>query len=85
MNTIPDSIRINPVAAMLDDLRRKYAQLSRVGKLFGLIVADQNAKVLAANSFFHTKLNYWDVGAIGAALYGVGKQARDFFHADKLD
>lgn len=85
MSSLPDSIRTNPLAHLLDDLRRKYAQLSRVGKIYGLIVADQDAKVLAANTFFHHKLNYWDVGAIGAALYGVGKQARDFFQADNLD
>ncbi len=85
MATIPDQLRSNAVATLLDELRVKYGKLSRTGKLYGLIVADQDAKVLAANTFFHHKLNYWDVGAIGAALYGVGKQARDFFQAQDLD
>lgn len=85
MTVVPDQLRTNAIADLLDEFRLKYGQFSRIGKLYGLIVADQDAKVLASNTFFHQKLNYWDVGAIGAALYGVGKQARDFFQAKNLD
>lgn len=70
---------------MLDDFLRKYKQLSRRGHIFGLALVDQDAKVLAVNSFFDNQHNFWNIGAIGAALHGVGKQGRDFFHAQKIN
>jgi predicted regulator of Ras-like GTPase activity (Roadblock/LC7/MglB family) len=82
---IPDQIRGNALAKILDDFRSKYGSLSRTGRLMGLVIADQDAKVLAVNSFFEAKINYWDVGAIGAALYGVAKQGKDFFDAKDLE
>ncbi|MFX0009862.1 MAG: hypothetical protein ACFE9R_06085, partial [Candidatus Hermodarchaeota archaeon] len=33
---------------------------------------------------FDRKLNYWDLSSIGAALYGVARQAQDFFDSDAL-
>ena len=82
---VPDLIRNNKLSAILDSFREKYGQLSRVGRLNGLLIVDQDAKVLAVNQFFDSNLNYWDIGAIGAALYGVSKQGRDFLNAGDLD
>jgi hypothetical protein len=79
MKPIPNQLRSGELTKILDQIRKDYGQLSRTGPLDGLIIADQNAKVLAVNTFFDTKLNYWDIGAIGAAFYGVSKQGRDFF------
>jgi predicted regulator of Ras-like GTPase activity (Roadblock/LC7/MglB family) len=82
---VPDIIRTNKLSIILDTFREKYGRLSRVGRLNGLLIVDQDAKVLAVNQFFDTNLNYWDIGAIGAALYGVSKQGRDFLSAGNLD
>lgn len=84
MKTVPDQIRNNALAKILDDIRLKYGQLSHNSSLLGLVITDSDAKVLATNTFFDTNINYWDVGAIGAALYGIGKQGRDFFAASEL-
>ncbi|MHA1796295.1 MAG: roadblock/LC7 domain-containing protein [Promethearchaeota archaeon] len=84
MKTVPDQIRNNNLTKILDDIRLKYGQLSQNSTLLGLVITDSDAKVLATNTFFDTDINYWDVGAIGAALYGIGKQARDFFSASDL-
>jgi predicted regulator of Ras-like GTPase activity (Roadblock/LC7/MglB family) len=70
---------------MLDEIRIDYGKLSKIGRLDGLCISDQDAKVLAVNTFFDTKLNYWDIGAIGAALYGVSKQGRDFFKSAEME
>ncbi len=82
---VPDVIRNNDLSRILDTFRERYGRLSRVGRLNGLLIVDQDAKVLAVNNFFDTHLNYWDIGAIGAALYGVSKQGRDFLSAGDLD
>lgn len=82
---VPDAIRHNELSQILDTFREKYGRLSRVGRLNGLLIVDQDAKVLAVNQFFDTNLNYWDIGAIGAALYGVSKQGRDFLSARNLN
>jgi predicted regulator of Ras-like GTPase activity (Roadblock/LC7/MglB family) len=85
MQAIPDALRANHLAAILDDIRTKYYSLVRAGQMHGLMIADQDAKVLAVNSFFDQNLSYWDIAALGAALYGVSKQGRDFFKAQDLD
>jgi predicted regulator of Ras-like GTPase activity (Roadblock/LC7/MglB family) len=82
---IPDQIRGNSLSRILDRLLKKYARLTTTGRIYGLALADQDAKILAVNTFFDTDFNYWDIGSIGAALYGVAKQAQDFFHAAALD
>jgi predicted regulator of Ras-like GTPase activity (Roadblock/LC7/MglB family) len=58
--------------------------LTRKGFIYGLIAIDQDAKIIAVDSRFDRKLNYWDLSSIGAALYGVARQAQDFFEADSL-
>ena len=85
MKAIPAQIRGNELSKFLDQIRADYAKLSSVGRIEGLVIADQDAKVLAVNTFFDTKMNYWDIGAIGAALYGVAKQGKDFFQAEDID
>jgi predicted regulator of Ras-like GTPase activity (Roadblock/LC7/MglB family) len=85
MQEIPTQLRGNDLSKILDGIRKRYHTLSRDGRLDGLVIADQDAKVLAVNSFFDQQLNYWDVGAIGAALYGISRQGRDFFRAEKLE
>ncbi len=85
MSNIPDQIRANNLAKILDEFRTKYLQLARNSQLHGIVICDQDAKVLAVNSFFDDSINYWDIGAIGAALYGVSKQGKDFFGASDLE
>jgi hypothetical protein len=85
MQAIPDALRANNLAGILDEIRAKYFSLVRAGLMHGLIIADQDAKVLAVNSFFDTHLSYWDIAALGVALYGVSKQGKDFFKAEDLD
>jgi len=85
MNSIPDQLRGNSLSTVLDRIRNDYVANVKRGRIFGLMIADQDAKVLAVDSFFDNKINYWDIGAIGAALYGVSKQGKDFFHADELE
>jgi predicted regulator of Ras-like GTPase activity (Roadblock/LC7/MglB family) len=58
--------------------------LTRRGYIYGLIAIDQDAKIIAIDSRFDRKLNYWDLSSIGAALFGVARQAQDFFETDSL-
>jgi predicted regulator of Ras-like GTPase activity (Roadblock/LC7/MglB family) len=37
------------------------------------------------DSRFDRSLNYWDLSAIGAALYGVSRQGQNLFEADFLE
>jgi predicted regulator of Ras-like GTPase activity (Roadblock/LC7/MglB family) len=69
---------------VLDDVRYNYGMLTRKGYIYGLIAIDQDAKIIAIDSRFDRKLNYWDLSSIGAALYGVARQAQDFFETDSL-
>ena len=59
--------------------------MTRKGYIYGLIAIDQDAKIIAIDSRFDRKLNYWDLSSIGAALYGVARQGQDFFEADDLE
>lgn len=70
---------------MLDEIRYQYGMLTRKGTIYGLIAIDQDAKIIAIDSRFDSHLNYWDLSSIGAALYGVSRQGRDFFDADYLE
>ncbi len=82
---IPALLQTNNIAKVLDKVHLNYSRLSRDGAIKGLMVVDQDAKVLAVNRHFYTKANFWDLGAIGAALYGVSVQGQDFFHASALE
>jgi predicted regulator of Ras-like GTPase activity (Roadblock/LC7/MglB family) len=85
LDTIPTAIVRNNLTPILDEIMRSYLRLTGSGAIYGLIVVDQDAKVLAVNSKFDTRMNYWDLGAIGAALYGISKQGSDFFGANQLE
>ncbi len=81
---VPRSLYENEIAEVLDDVRYNYGMLTRKGYIYGLIAIDQDAKIIAIDSRFDRKLNYWDLSSIGAALYGVARQAQDFFETDSL-
>ena len=84
-NTVPKMLYQNKIAEILDEVRVNYGKLTRKGYIYGLIAIDQDAKIIAIDSRFDNKLNYWDLSSIGAALYGVSRQGQDFFDADYLD
>lgn len=82
---IPRILYENKITEVLDDIRYNYGKLTRKGYIYGLIAIDQDAKIIAIDSRFDRKLNYWDLSSIGAALYGVAKQGQDFFRTDSLE
>ena len=82
---IPKVLYENKITEVLDELRENYGLLTRKGYIYGLIAIDQDAKIIAIDSRFDHKLNYWDLSSIGAALYGVARQGQDFFEADFLE
>ena len=81
---VPKVLYENEIAEVLDEVRYSYGMLTRRGYIYGLIAIDQDAKIVAIDSRFDRKLNYWDLSSIGAALYGVARQAQDFFETDSL-
>jgi predicted regulator of Ras-like GTPase activity (Roadblock/LC7/MglB family) len=81
---VPKALYENEIAQVLDEVRYNYGMLTRKGYIYGLIAIDQDAKIIAIDSRFDRKLNYWDLSSIGAALYGVARQAQDFFETDSL-
>ena len=81
---VPKALYENTISKVLDEVRYNYGMLTRKGYIYGLIAIDQDAKIIAIDSRFDRKLNYWDLSSIGAALYGVARQAQDFFETDSL-
>jgi len=75
----------NKITDVLDEIRYNYGKLTRKGIIYGLIAIDQDAKIIAIDSRFDRKLNYWDLSSIGAALYGVARQGQDFFETEELE
>ncbi len=84
-STIPKVLYENKITEVLDEIRLNYGKLTRKGYIYGLIAIDQDAKIIAIDSLFDRKLNYWDLSSIGAALYGVSRQGQDFFDTDYLE
>lgn len=82
---IPKVLYKNKIAEVMDDIRYNYGTLTRKGYIYGIIAMDQDAKIIAVDSRFDRKLNYWDLSSIGAALYGVARQGQDFFETDNLE
>ena len=82
---IPKMLYENKITEVLDDIRYNYGKLTRRGYIYGLIAIDQDAKIIAIDSRFDRKLNYWDLSSIGAALYGVARQGQDFFETEDLE
>lgn len=85
INQIPKVFYENKITKVLDDIRMNYGKLTRRGYIYGLIAIDQDAKIVAVDTKFDRRLNYWDLSSIGAALYGVARQGQDFFEADQLE
>ena len=81
---VPKALYENEISKVLDEIKHSYGILTRKGFIYGLIAIDQDAKIIAIDSRFDRKLNYWDLSSIGAALYGVARQAQDFFETDSL-
>lgn len=81
---VPKALYENEISEVLDEIRHSYGILTRKGFLYGLIAIDQDAKIIAIDSRFDRKLNYWDLSSIGAAMYGVARQAQDFFDTQSL-
>ena len=82
---IPKVLYENKITGVLDEIKYSYGKITRKGYIYGLIAIDQDAKIIAIDSRFDRKLNYWDLSSIGAALYGVARQGQDFFEADDLE
>ena len=82
---IPKVLYQNKISEVLDDIRYQSGKLTRKGYIYGLIAIDQDAKIIAIDSRFDRKLNYWDLSSIGAALYGVARQGQDFFETESLE
>nr|MDO8112064.1 hypothetical protein [Candidatus Sigynarchaeota archaeon] len=72
------------ITPLLDDLAREHARLTGFGGMRGILLVDQDAKVIAKNSMFGLK-KPWDMGGIAAALHGVAKQASQYFGCAALD
>ena len=83
-NYTPKDLYENEITKVLDKMRHDYGMLTRKGFIHGMIAIDQDAKIIAIDSRFDRKLNYWDLSSVGAAMYGVARQARDFFDAADL-
>jgi len=82
---IPKVLYKNKITEVLDDVRYNCGKLTRKGYIYGIIAIDQDAKIIAIDSRFDRKLNYWDLSSIGAALYGVARQGQDFFETEDLE
>ncbi|GAH89664.1 unnamed protein product, partial [marine sediment metagenome] len=65
INHIPKVLYKNSITEVLDDIRYNYGILTRRGYIYGLIAIDQDAKIIAIDSRFDRKLNYWDLSSIG--------------------
>ena len=83
-NYTPKDLYENEITKVLDKMRHDYGMLTRKGFIHGMIAIDQDAKIIAIDSRFDRKLNYWDLSSVGAAMYGVARQAQDFFDAADL-
>ena len=56
---IPKVLYENKITEVLDEIRYNYGILTRKGYIYGLIAIDQDAKIVAIDSRFDRKLNYW--------------------------
>ena len=57
---IPKILYQNKITEVLDDIRFQYSKLTRKVIIYGLITIDQDDKIIAIDSRFDRKLNYWD-------------------------
>jgi predicted regulator of Ras-like GTPase activity (Roadblock/LC7/MglB family) len=83
METQPSSLFHEVITPLLDEIARDYAKLTGWGGMKGILLVDQDAKVIAKNTMFGLK-KPWDMGGIGAALHGVAKQASQYFGCNAM-
>ncbi|HME53405.1 MAG TPA: hypothetical protein VKM55_14370 [Candidatus Lokiarchaeia archaeon] len=84
ISTTSDALRHATITPLLDEIARDHARLTGFGGMKGILLVDQDAKVIAKNSMFGLK-KPWDMGGIAAALHGVAKQASQYFGCSALD
>ncbi len=83
-STAASALDHRAITPLLDELAREHARLPGFGGMKGILIVDQDAKVIAKNSMFGLK-RPWDMGGIAAALHGVAKQASQYFGCAALD
>jgi len=83
-STTSDALHHAAITPLLDEIARDHARLTGFGGMKGILLVDQDAKVIAKNSMFGLK-KPWDMGGIAAALHGVAKQASQYFGCSALD
>ena len=83
-SSCPDALHHATITPLLDTIARDHARLTGVGGMKGILLVDQDAKVIAKNSMFGLT-KPWDMGGIAAALHGVAKQASQYFGCSALD
>ena len=81
---LPPALDHRAITPLLDELAREHARLTGFGGMRGILLVDQDAKVIAKNSMFGLK-RPWDMGGIAAALHCVAKQASQYFGCSSLD
>ncbi len=81
---LPPALDHRAITPLLDELAREHARLTGFGGMRGILLVDQDAKVIAKNSMFGLK-KPWDMGGIAAALHGVARQASAYFGGSSLD
>mgnify|MGYP006292789765 CR=1 FL=1 len=81
---IPKVLYKNSISDMLDEVKDNYGKLVRRGYIYGLIAIDQDAKIIAVDKRIDRDINYFDLSSVGAALYGVARQGKDFFETQEL-
>ncbi|MFX0098295.1 MAG: roadblock/LC7 domain-containing protein [Candidatus Hodarchaeota archaeon] len=84
MQLFSKDLNHDTVTPLLDQIAKDYARLTGRGGMRGILLVDQDAKVIAKNSMFQFK-RPWDMGAIGAALYGVAGQSQRYFNCSSME
>jgi len=84
MQLFSKDLNHDTITPLLDQIARDYARLTGKGGMRGILLVDQDAKVIAKNSMFQFK-RPWDMGAIGAALYGVAGQSQRYFDCSSME
>ncbi|MHA1341389.1 MAG: roadblock/LC7 domain-containing protein [Promethearchaeota archaeon] len=82
---LPTKLYNNEISQHLDKVRSDYIRMSGRGNIDGIMCLDQDAKIIAVNGFFDKNINPWDLAALGAAQFGVARQAKDSFDAQELE
>ena len=84
MQLFSKDLNHDTITPLLDKIAIDYARLTGRGGMKGILLVDQDAKVIAKNTMFQFK-KPWDMGAIGAALYGVAGQSRRYFNCSSME